>query len=265
MRDFLEKKIKLIASLCGFLMLAVMAFWLNQPATKRSMLHQASAPQLREQPPFNPNGAPLPDRKKNPARVLPKNEAEHLVKQASENYFFREFDQGAENYRKAIAVYEMRKDFRNAARTYESLGDLYQFANEIDTAEKTYLEAASYHRRNANPTGEARAFKKIGDMFQQTPESAPAKKWYLKALEVVKDEDPNIVLANVQESLGLYYWQQDKNIPEAIVHYKGARDVFSALHNQFGLDHMNNVIDRLEGKAERLHNHAVRRATPGGK
>lgn len=265
MRDFFEKRIKLIAVVCGFLMMAILAFWLNQPSTKRSMLHPALAPLQRETPQFNPNGAPLPDRKNNSARVLPKNEAENLVKQASENYFFREFDQGAKNYRKAIAVYEMRKDYRNAARTYESLGDLYQFANEIGEAEKTYLEAAEYHRRNSNPIGEARAFKKVGDMFLQTPESAPAKKWYHKALDVVKDEDPNIVLANVQEALGLYYWQRDKNIPEAIVHYRGARDVFSALHNQFGLDHMNNVLDRLEGKAEPLHNHAVRRATPGGR
>ena len=53
-----------------------------------------------------------------------KDEVDRLIQTASQNFFYHEFDQAVENYKKAIALFEERKNFKRAARTYESIGDI---------------------------------------------------------------------------------------------------------------------------------------------
>ena len=77
----------------------------------------------------------------------PKDIAASYIQKASENYFYRDFSQASDNYRKAIAIYEERKDMHHVATTYNSLADLYVWAREPEEAEKHYLLAAQYHAR----------------------------------------------------------------------------------------------------------------------
>ena len=53
--------------------------------------------------------------------------ADTFIRQASQNFYYREFPEAAENYYKAIAI-------------YESLGDLHIMAREISEAEDNYVE-----------------------------------------------------------------------------------------------------------------------------
>ena len=63
-----------------------------------------------------------------------KDEADRLIQTAAQNFFYNEFDQAVENYKKAIALFERRKNFKRAARTYESIGDIYKFSQNSKEA-----------------------------------------------------------------------------------------------------------------------------------
>ena len=174
--------------------------------------------------------------------------ASSYLKQASENFFYREFAKAAENYYKAIAIYEERKDFNHAAKTYESLGDLYKMAKEFDEAENNYVLAAGYYSKVHNNWGETNAFKAIGDLYIKSENFNAAEKWYGKAL-AAKGENPHMVLGRVQEAMGQLYWSVDK-IPEAIGFFKQARETFASIKYQLGYEHMNNVIKRLKRNSD---------------
>lgn len=186
--------------------------------------------------------------------------ASSYLKQASENFFYREFAKAAENYYKAIAIYEERKDFNHAAKTYVSLGDLYKMAKEMDEAENHYVRAAGYYSKVHNHWGETNAFKAIGDLYIKSEDLNAAEKWYGKAL-AAKGENPHMVLGRVQEAMGQLYWKVDK-IPQAIGSFKQARETFVAIKYQLGYEHMNNVIKRLQRNSDSIHDHAIRSSRP---
>lgn len=177
-----------------------------------------------------------------PVSNEPADEAEILIEKASENYFYREFPEAAENYRKAIVIYEQRKDSKQVARIYESLGDLHKFANEIDEAEANYLKAADVHSSIKNFVGEARALKDIGDLHLENEESL---EWYKKALAVTRDQPSNGVTAEIHEAMGRFYWKQE-NIPQAVDSFTQARDAFAEIQYQMGYEHMANILQRLK-------------------
>ncbi len=237
MRKFFSRKGNVTIVITVVVLISV-SIWMNP---------KQSPSQIRDEPFASP--------------AIPKDEAEALIHQASENYFFHEFAKGAENYRKAILVYENRNELTKAARTYESLGDLYKFANEPREAQIQYEEAARYHERINNPVGQARALKLLGDMMVLWKKEDQAEVAYRKGLSVTVGGDPNIVLANVQEALGQLLWKQKKQ-DEAIVLFTQARNTFKDLGNGFGVSHMTSVLDRLQGKPKDLHGHAVRGNPP---
>ena len=70
-----------------------------------------------------------------------KDEANRLIQTASQNFFYHEFDQAVENYNKAISLFEERKDFKRAARTYESIGDIYKFSRNSKEAKNAYRDS----------------------------------------------------------------------------------------------------------------------------
>lgn len=189
--------------------------------------------------------------------------ASSYLRQASENFFYRDFAQAAENYYKAIAIYEERKDFNHAAKTYESLGDLHKMAREIEEAENNYVLAAGYYSKVDNNWGETNAFKTIGDLYIKSEDFNAAKKWYGKAL-AAKGKNPHMVLGRVQEAMGQLYWSADK-IPEAVESFKQARETFASIKYQLGYEHMTHVIKRLKRNSGSLHNHAIRPSRPDEK
>lgn len=171
-------------------------------------------------------------------------EADRYLQMASQNYFFHEFSEAAGNYRKAIVIYESQKKFKRAAKTYESMGDLYKFAHQPEAAQANYLEAAQYHERIRNPMGQARALKRLGDMYMEKKEFDSAGPWYKKALVPIDQAPPHMVQGNVLESLGRYYWKTE-HIPEAIEQYTRAREVYASLKYQMGYDLTVAVLTRL--------------------
>lgn len=175
----------------------------------------------------------------------PKDPAKAYLHRASDNYFYREYDAAADNYRKAIAIYEERKNWNRVARTYESLGDLYVWASRSQDAEKSYLMAVKYHDQNGDVLGQATALKDIADMYMKLEDLQQSESWYLKSLEVLKNEKSNRVFGGVHENLGQLYWKMERPT-EAMMAFMQARDTYRALNYRLGEDHMNNVIKRLE-------------------
>lgn len=174
----------------------------------------------------------------------PADPAAALIQKASENYFYHEFDQGAENYQMAIALYEERGDMTRVAKIYESLGDLYVWGHDPEAAEKSYLQAVKTHADNRDVLGQANALKEIGDLNMKQDRLQKAEDWYRQSLAVLKEEEPNRVTGSVHEGIGHMYWQAEK-IPEAIESFTQAQAIFATLHYQMGVDHITNVLHRL--------------------
>jgi tetratricopeptide (TPR) repeat protein len=198
---------------------------------------------------FTPNGAADENSNFYKPAIDAIDDADRLIQQASENYFFHEFDKGAENYRQAISIFEARKDFHRVAKTYESLGDLYQFAHKVQDAESSYLKAVSYHTRNQDAVGEGRSLKDIGDLYMDQKRFELAGEWYQKAGVAVKDAKPHREQATVYESIGRYHWDQN-DLDQAVENFLKAQKIFVAIKDQMGYDHITNVLALLKRKSK---------------
>jgi tetratricopeptide (TPR) repeat protein len=183
-----------------------------------------------------------------------RDEAGRYLQQASEDFFYHEFDKAIENYGKAITVFEKENQLKKAAKVYESIGDLYKFRRNIKQAEEQYILAIEYHHRIKNPLGEARAMNHAGDLLMEQGETVSAGAWYKKGVQLVKEVPPDKIQAQLFENMGRFYWKTEENIPEAIVWYTRARDTFSTLENQMGYDHMSAVLNKLRG-GQNLNTH----------
>ena len=170
--------------------------------------------------------------------------ADSFIRKASQNFFYREFPQAAENYYKAIAIYEERKDFLHAAKTYESLGDLHIFARDNSEAEKNYLQAADYFSQAHSKNGQTNSYKNIGDLYIKQEKFDMAGDWYAKALALNEGGKPHIALGQVQEAIGHLYWQTGK-ITEAIKSFKQAQETFASIKYNLGYEHLHHVIQKL--------------------
>ena len=174
----------------------------------------------------------------------PKDIAASYIQKASEHYFYREFPQAADNYHKAIALYEERKDIRHVATTYNALGDLYVWAREPEEAEKYYLIAARYHAQTDDLMEQANSIKEIADLHVKYEKFQDAEKRYSQSLDLLKSEKPNRVAGSIHEGMGHMYWKANQ-IPEAIDSFTHARDTFAILHYNLGIEQMTGVIKRL--------------------
>jgi tetratricopeptide (TPR) repeat protein len=174
----------------------------------------------------------------------PKDLAASYIQKASEHYFYREFPQAADNYNKAIALYEERKDTHQVATTYDALGDLYVWAREPEEAEKYYLIAAQHHAQADNLMEQANSIKEIADMHVKYEKFQEAEKRYSQSLDLMKSEKPNRVVGSIHEGMGHMYWKANQ-IPEAIDSFTHARDTFATLHYNLGIEQMTGVIKRL--------------------
>jgi len=187
----------------------------------------------------------------------PKDTAAAYVQKASENYFYHEFSKAAENYQKAIAIYEERKDTHRVATTYNSLADLYVWAREPEEAEKHYLLAAQYHSKIPDLQGQADSIKKLADLHMKLDNFKEAEKRYSESLDLLKDGKANRVMGSIHEGMGHMYWKADR-IPMAIDSFTHARDTFAALHYNLGVEHMTHVLNRLNKLPNRQPGHGLR-------
>jgi tetratricopeptide (TPR) repeat protein len=190
----------------------------------------------------------------------PEDIADSYVQKASENYFYREFSQAADNYHKAIAIYEERKDIHRVATTYNSLADLYAWAREPEEAEKHYLLAARYHAQIADLLGQADAIKELADLHMKNQNFQEAEKRYSESLDLLKNGKPNRVLGSVHEGMGHMYWKANR-IPMAIDSFTHARETFAALHYNLGVQHLTGVLNRLN-KLPNTQYHDTLRGSP---
>ncbi len=189
----------------------------------------------------------------------PEDIAASYIQKASENYFYREFPQAADNYHKAIAIYEERKDVHRVATTYNSLADLYAWAREPEEAEKHYLLAARYHAQITDRLGQADSIKELADLHMKLEHFQEAEKRYSESLDLLKDGKANRVLGSIHEGMGHMYWKANR-ISMAINSFTHARETFAALHYNLGVQHMTGVLNRLNKLPNIQHNHALRGA-----
>ena len=179
------------------------------------------------------------------------------IQKASENYFYREIPQGADNYHKAIAIYVERKDIHRVATTYNSLADLYVWAQEPVKAEENYLLAARYHAQTDNLMEQANSIKEIGDLHVKLERFQKAEQRYSESLSLLKDSKPNPVLASTHEGMGHMYWKTNR-IPKAIDSFTHARDIFAELHYNLGVAQTTGVLKRLNRLLNSQHEQYVR-------
>jgi tetratricopeptide (TPR) repeat protein len=187
----------------------------------------------------------------------PKDIAASYIQKASEHYFYREFPQAADNYHKAIAIYEERKDTHQIATTYNSLADLYAWAREPEEAEKHYLLAAQYHAQIADLLGQADSIKELADLHMKNENFQEAEKRYTESLDLLKNDKPNRVVGSIHEGMGHMYWKANR-IPEAIDSFTHARKTFATLHYNMGVEQMTGVLNRLNRLLSTQHKHAPR-------
>jgi len=187
----------------------------------------------------------------------PEDIAASYIQKASEHYFYREFPQAADNYNKAIAIYEERRDAHRVATTYNSLADLYVWAREPEEAEKYYLLAAQHHAQTADLLGQADSIKELADLHMKLKHFQEAEKRYSESLSLLKDGKPNRVLGSVHEGMGHMYWKANR-IPKAIDSFTHARNTFAALHYNMGVQHITGVLNRLNKLPNTQHKHALR-------
>ncbi len=189
----------------------------------------------------------------------PKDRAASYIHKASDNYFYREFSKGADNYRKAIAIYEDRKDAHRVATTYNSLADLYVWAGEPEKAQKNYLLAARHHAENEDLLGQADSLKELADYHMKMENIEEAEKWYSQSLALIKNKKPNRVQGSIHEGMGHMYWKANR-IPKAIDSFTRAQATFSALNYRLGVEHMTSVLIRLKRLPNTQHKPALRGA-----
>jgi tetratricopeptide (TPR) repeat protein len=187
----------------------------------------------------------------------PKDIAASYIHKASENYFYREIPQAADNYHKAIAIYEERQDVHRVATTYNSLADLYVWAREPEEAEKYYLLAAQYHAQTDNLMEQANSIKEIADLHAKLEHFKESEKRYSESLSLLKDSKPNRVLGSVYEGMGHMYWKANR-IPKAIDSFTHARNTYEALHYNLGVQQITGVLKRLNRLLSTQHKRDAR-------
>ncbi|SVB61684.1 uncharacterized protein METZ01_LOCUS214538 [marine metagenome] len=174
-----------------------------------------------------------------------KDEANRLIQTASQNFFYHEFDQAVENYKKAISLFEERKDFKRAARTYESIGDIHKFSRNSKEAKNAYLLAVEYHQKLQDKIGKGRAMKKIAELHMDYSELDKAGEWFGKAVMEVKDAKPHIVKAKIFETQG-HYFLKTEQISKALEAFQQAKSDFDKAGYPLGYDNISPMIQKLK-------------------
>ena len=185
-----------------------------------------------------PNGAITPP-------IDAKDEADRFIQIASQNFFYHEFDKAVENYKKAIALFEERKNFKRAARTYESIGDIYKFAHKSKATKNAYLSALEYHQKLQDKIGEGRAMKKIGEFYMERLDFDKAGEWLGKAVRKVRGTKPHIVKAKIYETQG-HYFLKTEQISRALEAFLQAKATFDKAGYPLGYDNISPMIHRLK-------------------
>jgi tetratricopeptide (TPR) repeat protein len=185
-----------------------------------------------------PNGAITPP-------IDAKDEADRFIQIASQNFFYHEFDKAVENYKKAIALFEERKNFKRAARTYESIGDIYKFAHKSKATKNAYLSALEYHQKLQDKIGEGRAMKKIGEFYMELSDFDKAGEWFGKAVMQVRDAKPHIAKAKIYEIQG-HYFLKTEQFSRALEAFLQAKATFDKAGYPLGYDNISPMIHRLK-------------------
>ncbi len=174
-----------------------------------------------------------------------KDEADRLIQIASQNFFYHEFDQAVGNYKKAILLFEKRKNFKRAARMYESIGDVYKFSRNSKEAKNAYLSAVEYHQKLNNKIGEGRAMKKIGEFYMERSELDEAGKWFGKAVMAVRGTEPHTAKAKIYEAQG-HYFLKTEQISKALGAFQQTKANFDEIGYPLGYDNISPMIQKLK-------------------
>ena len=174
-----------------------------------------------------------------------RDEADRLIQTASQNFFYHEFDQAVGNYKKAILLFEKRKNFERAARMYESIGDVHKFSRSSKEAKSAYLSAVEYHQKLHNKIGEGRAMKKMGEFYMERSELDEAAKWFGRAVMAVRDTKPHVAKAKIYEAQG-HCFIKTEQISKALGAFQQAKYNFDKTGYPLGYDNISPMIKKLK-------------------
>ena len=142
-------------------------------------------------------------------------------------------------------MFEERKDFKRAARTYESIGDIHKFSRNSKEAKNAYLLAVEYHQKLQDKIGKGRAMKKIAELHMDYSELDKAGEWFGKAVMEVKDAKPHIVKAKIFETQG-HYFLKTEQISKALEAFQQAKSDFDKAGYPLGYDNISPMIQKLK-------------------
>ena len=140
------------------------------------------------------------------------------------------------------------------------MADLYVWAREPEEAEKHYLLAAQHHARIPDLLGQADSIKELADLHMKLENFQEAEKRYSESLNLLKDSKASRVMGSIHEGMGHMYWKANQ-IPMAIDSFTHARDTFETLHYNLGVEHMTNVLNRLNKVPNRAPSHGKQGST----
>ena len=142
-------------------------------------------------------------------------------------------------------MFEERKNFKRAARTYESIGDIYKFSRNSKEAKSAYLFAVEYQQKLQDKIGKGRAMKKIAEFYMDYSELDKAGEWFGKAVMEVKDAKPHIVKAKIFETQG-HYFLKTEQISKALEAFQQAKSDFDKVGYPLGYDNISPMIQKLK-------------------
>ena len=103
--------------------------------------------------------------------------------------------------------------------------------------------------------GQADSIKELADLHMKLENFQEAEKRYSESLDLLKNSKASRVMGSIHEGMGHMHWKANR-IPLAINSFTHARDTFAALHYNLGVEHMTNVLNRLNKLPNTLQHHA---------
>ncbi|MBI9069824.1 MAG: tetratricopeptide repeat protein, partial [Salinivirgaceae bacterium] len=120
----------------------------------------------------------------------------------------------------AFEIYKQLNNTRGIANCLNNLGAIYRYSGFYDKALDYHTKAMNKYIFLADKEGELKSLNNIGIVYRMIGEKDKAKECYIKALTIGKNINSD-ALATVYNSIGSFYWYENKN-DSALLFYKKA-------------------------------------------
>jgi CHAT domain-containing protein len=157
-------------------------------------------------------------------------------------YYYVEKQKAVDYLSKAELMFPTDFEWKEKARIYGTLGNLYLDLGYLDLAENNFYKAISNHEKSNYLLGKITILTLLADTFLQKSELEKAKQTYESALTLSKSTNDKFRIGVIEEGLGNIEYRK-KNVNKALEHYFQALKVY----NEIGVKLP--VIENLIGNA----------------